>query len=254
MRLWLIDLTITFALVVATEVAYRLGLARRAGYDDKLQSQLMTVQASTVGLLGLLLGFTLAMAESRFDARRRMVLGDAAAVASTYRRAELLPEPERSQSRELLRDYVDARRAYFRASREEAPAATARAQKIHVELWTRAVNVARVHPDWDVLGVYLEALDEMIYFETARDVAIESRLPRTITWLVLLAALAGVGVTGYAAGVMGRRAPISLYVLPILIALASAVIIDLDRTRAGVITTGDLPMERLQRVISRSPS
>jgi len=247
MPLWLADVVVMIALLVTTELMYRAGRSTRMARDEATRSQISTLQASTLGMLALILGFTLSMADSRFGTRRQIVRAEAAAVGTTYLRADFLPEPERSQSRELLRSYVDARRAYFRASPDEAPATTARAQALHVQLWTHTATAATAHPDWDVLGTYIESLNEMIDLEAARDLTIEGRLPPAIRGLLFLVALVAVGVTGYATGFARVRSPLSLYVTPILVALAGAVIADLDRTRAGIISTGDRPMERLQR-------
>jgi len=249
MPLWLSDLVVLIVLLVATEVMFRIG--RRARREESVRSQVATVQAATLGLLALILGFTMAMAESRFSGRRQALLLEAAAVGTTYLRTDFLPEPARSQSRELLRSYVDARRDYFRASVDEAAATTARAQAIHGELWERAAAVAQDHPDWDVLSTYIASLNEMIDLEAARDLMIQGRLPSTIRFFLLLVAVFAVGVTGYATGLALVRSPLSLYILPSLIAVACAVVADLDRTRAGFISTGDRPMERLQQSLAR---
>lgn len=249
MPLWLTDLVVVIVLLVTTEVMFRVG--RRARHEETLQSQVATVQAATLGMLALILGFTMSMAESRFNGRRQALLLEAAAVGTTYLRADSLTEPERSQSRDLLRSYVDARRDYFRASVEQAPATTVRAQAIHGELWKRAAAVGQDHPDWDVVSTYIESLNEMIDLEAARDIMIQGRLPPTIRFLLLLVAVFAVGVTGYATGLALVRSPLSLYILPSLIAVACAVIADLDRTRTGFISTGDRPMERLEQSLAK---
>jgi hypothetical protein len=251
MPLWISDLAIVLVFVGAAEVAFRVG---RAGRDhDVLRAQVATVQASTLGLLALLLGFTMAMADSRFDARRKVNLLEANAIGTTYLRADFLSEPERSETRRLLREYVGARRDYFEARPgEDEEAASARAQSIHDELWKRAAVVGRAHPDWEVLGAYVKSLNEMIDAEASRDLVVHARVPATVRMLVLLVALASVGITGYATGLARLRNPLSLFVLPCLVAVSCALILDLDRSRAGFISTGDAPMQRLERTLTRS--
>ena len=67
------------------------------------------IVSGVLGLLALMLGFTLAMAVDRFDTRRVLVLQDANAIGTTYLRAQLLDEPHRSRISRLLVDYTDNR-------------------------------------------------------------------------------------------------------------------------------------------------
>ena len=251
MGLWLVDVGIAIALVAASGVMFRIGW-RRAHRDDAVTSQVTAMQAATLGLLALMLGFTLSIAESRFAVRRAVVVEEANAVGTTYLRADFLPEPARTQSRELLRRYVVERRAYFAASPDEAPATTARAQAIHGELWAVAAALAREHPDWDLLASYVETLNRMIDLEAYRDLAIGMRLPATVFPLLVLVAMVAVGVTGYACGLSRAKSWLALYVVPVLVGLACAVVADIDRSRAGFISTGDRPMARLQRSLGIS--
>src|SRR6187399_3784210 len=63
------------------------------------------VQGTLLGLVGLLLAFGLTMAVGRYDARRALVVQEANDIGTTYLRAQLLPEPIRTQSMDALRDY-----------------------------------------------------------------------------------------------------------------------------------------------------
>ena len=65
--------------------------------------------AATLALLAFILAFTFGLAGSWFDVRRRLVIDEANAIGTTYLRAGMLPEPHRSDVRDLLREYVDVR-------------------------------------------------------------------------------------------------------------------------------------------------
>ena len=47
------------------------------------------------------------MAQSRYDARRALVVDEANAIGAAYLRAQLLPKPEGPEVAEALRRYVD---------------------------------------------------------------------------------------------------------------------------------------------------
>jgi hypothetical protein len=247
----LVALGITLAMVGATELMYRLGRARRSHHDESSRSQLSTVQAATLGLLALILGFTMSMAENRFSARRVTKVQEAGAVRATWLRSELLPEPERSRTRELIPAYVAARRDYYYASAEAAPAMTARSQVISAQLWHHAIEAGRAHPDWDILGTYLESLTDLIELEAVRELALAARLPTMIPILLVIIAIAAIGATGFVTGVSGSRNKVSLYIVPILVALTCIVIVDIDRSHFGVISATDAPMERVEQLIDK---
>jgi len=65
---------VCFALmVVASEAGFRVG--RKSGNQAKdTKSQHLTVEAGILGVLGLLLGFTMSMALTRFEIRKHLVL------------------------------------------------------------------------------------------------------------------------------------------------------------------------------------
>ncbi len=239
------------ALVFASEVMYRFGRTRVGKYDDRRRAQVSAVQASTLGLLALVLGFTMSMAEARFNMRRQVLVAEANAIGTTYLRADFLPETERARSRELIRAYVASRVAYFSASSEDAPVATAHSQQLLADLWKIGAAVANEHPDWDLLVSYIETLNETIDLEATRDMAVMARVPALIRVLLVLVAFVAMGVTGYATGIGRWRTATSLYVMPVLIAVACGVITDLDRTRYGLVSSGDRPIERLQNQIEK---
>src|SRR3982750_4185247 len=74
-----------------------------------------TIEASVFGLLGLLIAFTFAGAESRFETRRQLIVQESNAIGTAYLRLNLLPASAQSGIRAAFRSYTDARIAYFRA-------------------------------------------------------------------------------------------------------------------------------------------
>jgi hypothetical protein len=61
-----------------------------------------SVPAAVLTLLGLLLGFSFAMAVSRYEARRDLVVQEANSIDKTARRAQLLPEPQAANVERLF--------------------------------------------------------------------------------------------------------------------------------------------------------
>lgn len=247
MALWLVVLGVLVILLGASEAAFALGRRARDRVDDATRSHIVTAQASTLGLLALLLAFTMSMADSRHDTRRRLLVVEANAVGTTYLRTKYLPEPAATQSRQLLHRYVKSRRAYFDASAADAPAAHARSETISRELWDVGAALATTHMDSDLIALYLTSLNEMIDAGAARRAALIARIPPSIRALMLLSAVIAVGITSYSTGLGGRRIHITLTLLPVMITLTYSITADLDRPRSGFISTGDFPMHQLER-------
>lgn len=243
---------IVVGILAASEIGFRIARRSARGIEPAHSTQATTVQAAVLGMLGLLLAFMLAMAESRFSGRRAMIVDEANAIGTTYLRAELLPDPHAAASRALLRRYVDERRAYHavRADRAQIGASDARTAALQAELWQCAATAARAHPDSEVAALYVAALNEMFDLEAARAIAVAGRLPLSLIGLLFAVAMLANGITGYCCGLGRRRDALSLVVVPALIAAACIVVVDLDQPRAGLVRITDAAMERLQRAIA----
>src|SRR6476646_3774651 len=71
------------------------------------------IRTASLTLLGLIIGFTFAMAVSRYDQRKNLEEAEANAIGTEYLRVDLLPARDAAQVRELLRKYCDERVAFY---------------------------------------------------------------------------------------------------------------------------------------------
>jgi hypothetical protein len=106
---WVLGLMFLTLLVAVSEAGFRLG--RRSGKQTSgdTKSQISTVEPGILGVLGLLLGFTLSMAVTRFEVRTQLVLEEANAIGTAYLRTQLLPAAEGKEIADLLRAYTNVR-------------------------------------------------------------------------------------------------------------------------------------------------
>ena len=82
-----------FALMLAaTELGFRLGRKSEPRTPESIKTQIFTVEAAILGILALLLGFTMSMAVSRFEIRKQLVLEEADAIGT----ARLYATPSRA--------------------------------------------------------------------------------------------------------------------------------------------------------------
>ena len=96
-------------MVLGGELGYRLGRRGRQTHNEQTRTQIISIQAATLGLLALLLGFTFAMALSRFEYRKQMVVQESNAIGTAALRSQFLPSSSDDEVSKLFRRYVEIR-------------------------------------------------------------------------------------------------------------------------------------------------
>jgi uncharacterized spore protein YtfJ len=201
---------------------------------------------ATLGLLAFMLAFTFGMAAAKHEARRRLVLDEANAIATTVLRGELLSEERAAAVHALLTEYVDVRLAVARDPSLLATA-LARTAVLQSELWAIARDAARAGPTSST-SHFVGAVNEVLDLHTERmTIGVRDRIPRAI-WLALyLLTFLSMAAVGYHAGMGGtaRLTPLAMLVL----AFASVVLLiaDLDHPQQGFMVVSQAPLEDLAR-------
>jgi hypothetical protein len=250
--LWAMFLLFGAFLWLAMEGGYRLGRWRRLRISDEKELPVGAMVASILGLVALVLGFTFSMAASRFDARRMAVLEESNAIGTTYLRAQLLPEPHRSEIARLLREYVEVRIRGIEEGRTEE--ALARSEALHELLWVQAAAAAEKDSGSIMTGVFIQSLNDVIDLHAKRVlVGLRSRLPLVI-WIGLFGlAMLGMAAVGYQAALSAtRRSPVML-ALVLAFAVVLQLIADLDRGQAGMLRISQHSMIDLRQTV-KSPT
>lgn len=250
---WLYDTSLVLiftGLLLALSLSVIIGfwLGRRNTEGGEQDSQLGTIQGATLGLLGLLLAFTFAMSAARFDTRRQLVLAEANAIGTTFLRAQLLPEPHRGITSSLLRQYVAIRREFYNAGRdtERIQRAIVLSKHYHDMLWNQAIDASALNAQSIPTGLFIESLNETLDLHEERLVAMQSRVPEIIYYLLFAVAMATLALIGYGMGMAGRKNILPALMAMVLIAIILIVILDLDRPRRGLITISQDSMIQLQ--------
>ena len=239
-------------LVFAGELGYRAGRRGQPAQMEAVRSQVNNIQTALLGLLALLLGFSFAMAISRFDNRKEMVVRESNAIGTVVLRARLLPTLQRAEVSEVLRRYIEARvEAARRGSfpipvQQELDAETRRLQD---RLWLEAVAAAEADVRSVPAGLFIQAINELIDIKGAHDAALANHVPESVLLLLFGFAILAVGVVGYGNGLVGARTSGVTVTLYVLIALVILVIVDLDRPRRGLILVSQENMINLQQSV-----
>jgi hypothetical protein len=233
----------------ATEIGFRLGRESDVNTLDKTKSLVSTVEAAILGVLGLLLGFTMSMAVSRFEVRKQLVLDEANAIETSYLRTKLLPETESTEIANILHEYIDVRVQYGTTGNDPKRLESLSKETVHLqnEFWARAVAYGQKDPNPVRVGLLLQSLNQAIDLESARRMAFQNHVPQSVIYVNAVVGILAALLVGYTFGLNGRRQIFSMCVLALAITLVLAVIIDLDRPRRGFIRVNQQPMIDLQR-------
>ena len=231
-------------LLVSLEAGFQRG-RRAAGEAEAASSaQVGTVQGALLGLLGLLLAFSFAAAGGRFLERQDLIVEEANAIGTSFLRADLLDEPQRSELRDALWRYTEHRiQTSANLRKPPDPAVLAEIDRLHQRLWRAAVAGVTARPV--AMLAVLPPVNEVIDLHSTRLAAARKHLPSLVLGLLIASSALAIGVIGYGFGLGGRRrAPLSLP-LVLLIGAALWITIDLDRPRAGLMQLSDAPLEAL---------
>jgi hypothetical protein len=212
------------------------------------------IVSASLGLMALLLGFTVSMAVSRYDGRRAATLEEANAIGTFLYRTDLMPPELRAATRTQLDRYVAARIAVGRMgeSRQAVEAARAETSAAAQRMWDYMIAVGPKVPDTAVRILLVESANHMFDMATARDAALGNTLPTTLVVLLLLFPVASLVLIGYTAGDSVGAHFMASTELILLLTLVLLLIADLNRPRSGTIATPIAPMLDVQNQLKAS--
>lgn len=228
------------AIGIAIEIGYRFG-ERHGGQGS---GNVTTLESAVLGLLALMIGFTFAMALTRFDARREAILSEANAIGTTALRARLLPQPHRTEVLALMREYVGIRidvtsRA---ASRPLLQTAIDQSNKVQEALWRHVQAVAARDSGMVPTGLFIQTLNEMIDYQAKRLAVLRNRVPNIVMIALFGVATVAGAFAGYASGLDDRRTRAPVFLMGFLVAGVILLILDLDRPGSGFIDVSQQPL------------
>ena len=242
--LWLLFLLTVVITLSSVELGNRIARRRRQRSEEKKEAPAAGMVGATLGLLAFMLAFTFGMAASRFDTRRQLVFTEANAIGTAYLRAGLLPEPMRTESRSLLRQYVDTRLAG--AQPGKTAQAIAKSEELHNLLWAQAVALAEKERT-AITSLFIQSINSVIELHTARVTALQNRIPGAI-WLGLyLLAILAMSALGYQEGSASDRRSLASFALVIAFSAVLILIANLDRPGQGLLQVSQQSMIELQK-------
>jgi MFS family permease len=223
------------------EGGFRLGRWWQVRTPDESEGPTDMLVGSILALMAFLLAVTMGMASDRFEARRAVVLTEANSIGTTYLRADFLPEPAATEMRELLREYAPLRINV--ADDVERTANFARSGALLTEMWAIASAESGREAGSETFALFIETLNETIDLHEMRIAAVVyGRVPETVILLLMIGSALAIGMTGYRAGLTGRRSVLGAAVLIVFLGAVLMLVVDLDRPRDGFLQVSQQPL------------
>ncbi|MGC8908919.1 MAG: hypothetical protein ACP5M0_15970 [Desulfomonilaceae bacterium] len=240
-------------MVLGGELGYRLGRRGRQTHNEQTRTQIISIQAATLGLLALLLGFTFAMALSRFEYRKQMVVQESNAIGTAALRSQFLPSSSDDEVSKLFRRYVEIRlESVLRTGQgsSEREQLDREVLQIQGRLWRIANEAAEADPRSIPLGLFTHAMNEVIDIKTRRDIAVANHVPESLLLLLMGFSILGAVALGYGNGLAGRRIMSLTAAYCVIVVLVIVLIIDLDHPQHGLAHTSQQSMIQLQELLN----
>jgi len=212
--------------------------------DDERNEHLGIILASTLTLLGLIIGFSFSMASNRYDQRKNFEEAEANAIGTEILRADFLPTADAANVRKLLAEYTGLRiQFYLNRDDDQRKQIGDRTARLQTALWSAVRSSSAAQPT-PVEALALAGMNDVINSQGYTQAAFWNRIPTAAWFLMAVIALCSSALMGYRSGKAGRSL---LFVLPLIVSFAFLLIADIDAPRHGLIEVRPQNLESLAK-------
>jgi len=237
-------IVIFLLLWLAGEIGFRIGdwSEKRRVHPERELSGIGTVTAGMFALLAFTLGLTISIAQSRYEARREMVVLEANTIGTAWLRAHAIAAAEGAVIASRIEDYAKVRLDYVTTpSAAGEPALIARTSALQQEIWQHLKLLVQREPT-PVTASRIAALNDVFDAALSNRFAFDSRTPAHLPLMLLVGAILAIGALGFQIGVSGHR-PLMLMALMLMMCTGGLLLItDLNRPRIGMIRVNPAPL------------
>lgn len=219
-------------MLTAVWIGYKIGLKK-----TKSENKNPEISSSLLGLLALILGFTFAMAGSRYENRKNNLIDEANCIGTAILRADIYPDSLKNEFKKDFKSYLDSRRDYYLLDNNEEKL-TASLKQSGVEsgkLWNRATFYAKNKDYFIQSTMMLPALNAMFDSASKSNMVLNSKVPETIIYLMLAFSVIISFFIGYNSGLEKKINTKFIIGFCFLICIVILITLDLDRPRRGLI-------------------
>jgi hypothetical protein len=221
-------------LILWLAALYGASWRRRRPLKDEEREDFGVIQAASLTLLGLIIGFSFSMAIGRYDQRKNYEEEEANAIGTEYVRAGLLPAADAAKVRSQLTRYLDLRILFYRtrwpSELGKINTDTAQLQEV---MWSAVEGPALAQPT-AVTALAVAGMNDVLNSQGYTQAAWWNRIPISAWGLMVAIAICCNLLVGYGTRGPSARAKL-LWVMPLMISISFLLIADIDAPRGGLI-------------------
>lgn len=228
-----IAIILFFSMLTAIWIGYKIGLKK-----TKTDNKNAEISSSLLGLLALILGFTFAMAGSRYENRKNNLIDEANCIGTALLRSDIYPDSLKNEFKKDFEAYLNSRRDYYLLENDDVKLTTSLKQSAMAseKLWSRAAFYAKDKDYFIQSNMMLPALNEMFDSASKSNMVLNSKVPETIVYLMLAFSIIISFFIGYNSGLEKKINTKFITGFCFLICIVIFITLDLDRPRRGLIT------------------
>lgn len=228
-------------------VAHRIGvwMGRRAKARGTVQTEgVGVVVGGMLALMAFVLALTLSFANTRFSERRAGTLAEANAIGTAWLRAKAVGTPRAEAVATLLEQYTKVRADFVTAGIDTAriDGLNQKTGALQSTIWGHVAAIVRERPD-PVSASLMAAINDTFDMSTAERLAMETRLPPQLFWLLIVMTLLSTASVGYQLGLRERSQHLLVVLLMLMWTVVIVDILDLAAPRLGNFRTSVAPYE-----------
>lgn len=221
-----------FLMLTAIWIGNKIGLKK-----TKTDNKNAEITSSLLGLLALILGFTFAMAGSRYENRKNNLIDEANCIGTAILRADIYPDSLKNEFKKDFKSYINSRRDYYLLDNDEQKLTASLKQSAIVtqKLWNRTAFYAKDKDYFIQSNMMLPALNAMFDSASKSNMVLNSQVPETIVYLLFAFSIIISFFIGYNSGLEKKINPKFITGFCLLICIVIFITLDLDRPRRGLI-------------------
>ena len=237
-------------LILWLAAQYGASWRKRRPLKDDEREDFGVIQAATLTLLGLIIGFSFSMAIGRYDQRKNYEEAEANAIGTEYVRAGLLPAADAAKVRAQLMKYLDLRILFYRTRWEgELQRIDADTIQLQGEMWSAVQAPALAQPT-PLMALAVAGMNDVLNSQGYTQAAWWNRIPISAWGLLIITAICCNILVGYGARGPGTRSKL-LMVLPVVVSISFLLIADIDAPRGGLIHVAPQNLASLYQSLHR---
>lgn len=245
--IWAVFVVMVVVVLAAGEIGFRIGIWLQDRSSNHKETRMTgPVVGGMLGLMAFLMAFSIGIAIGQHGDRKAMVVTEANAIGTAWLRAGFLDEEDSKSLRELLRGYVEVR-VEAASDVKKFPAALARSEEIHGELWAITEGIVRRGHDTPIMATVVASINEVIDVHSLRLEAATMRLPRILGIVLIAATILSFLLVGVASSADRKRDGAAVVLFALAFVAVLMLMVDLDRPQEGLLTVSQTAMSDVLR-------